>query len=433
MAVVWEAGIWGCPAGPRKGDGVSRVSARSAIDHRRGRRCHTGGVCVFAACLIPALAALPVHADAIQKIVDQVSLERYRAYEITLENMGLGLYGGPRYNQKVRNRDGWAGAGTLGNQEARLYLTRQFSAMGLDVSTQGVHRNVVAEWRGARRPQEVYIVCAHYDTTGGGERPGGDDNASGTAGVLEAARVLTRHQFRSTLRFIAFNAEEEWMRGSQEYVNALPKDANIVGVINLDMILRPAWDSDANEPSDLEVETLNVPLCAAWVETFVAAAAIYVPSLVVDPNSHFPVVWDAGDQGPFIYAGSAAFCAIENTTEEIWSRRSNIYYHSAQDASNALANDALSPSGVTYDYEFAVNVVRGTVATLAQQAGLIPPADPNAGPPPESPADRVVDPASEAGTDGRPAGTVRDRGNTNIACKELEPVTVSPRLVACNP
>jgi hypothetical protein len=381
--------------------------------------------------LIPALVAPPVHADAIQEAVNQVSVERYRACEVDLENMGLGLYGGPLYNQGVRNRDGWAGNGTLGNQEARLYLTDQFSAMGLTVSIEGIYRNVVAEWPGTQTPQEIYIVCAHYDTTGG-ERPGGDDNASGTAGVLEAARVLTQHQFRSTLRFIAFNAEEEWMKGSQEYVNALPEDANIVGVINLDMILRPAWDGDANEPKDLEVETLDLPLCAAWVQTFVAAATTYVPSLLIDPNSHYPEVWEAGDQGPFISAGYAAFCAIENTAEEVWSGSSNAYYHSAQDASNALANDALGPSGVTYDYDFAVNVVKATVATLALQAALIPPADPNANPQPAPPTDGAADPRPEARNDNQAVGTAGATDNENADRKELEAVTASPRLVPHN-
>jgi hypothetical protein len=393
------------------------------------RELHGGGVRVFVVCWIPALFAPPVHADAIQDMVNNASVARYRAYEVSLENMGLGVYGGPLYDQGVRNRDGWAGAGTLGNQEARLYLTDQFRAMGLTVSIQGIYRNVVAEWPGAQKPQEIYIVCSHYDTTGGGERPGGDDNASGTAGVLEAARVLTQHQFRSTLRFIAFNAEEEWMRGSQEYVAALPKDANIVGVINLDMILRPAWDSDPNEPIDLEVETLEAPFCTAWVQTFVAAAATYVPSLVIDPNSHYPLVWEAGDQGPFVYAGYPAFCAIENTAEEVWSGRSNAYYHSAQDASNALANDPLSPSGVTYDYDFAVNVVKAAVATLAQQAVLIPPADPNAAPEPAPPVGPDANPLPRADNDNQSAGTLGTRGKANTDRRQLEAVTASARPV----
>ena len=369
-----------------------------------------GGVCVFVACLIPVLVAPPAHADAIQKVVDKVSVEQYRTYEVDLENMGLGLYGGPLFNQGRRNRDGWAGNGTLGNQEARLYLTDKLSALGLTVSIQGIYKNVVAEWRGTEKPREIYIVCAHYDTTGGNERPngserpGGDDNASGTAGVLEAARVLTQYQFRSTLRFIGFNAEEEWMLGSSDYVNSLPQDANVVGVINLDMILRPAWDSDPNEPNDLEVETLEAPFCTAWVQAFVAAATTYVPSLLIDPNSHYPVVWEAGDHGPFVYAGYPAFVAIENTAEEVWSGNSNAYYHSSQDASDALANSPLSPSGVRYDYDFAANVVKATVATLALRAGLIPPADPNAGPEPVAPADPNATPLPQTGSDSLSVG-----------------------------
>ncbi len=404
----------------------------------RARRLKGSGVSVFIACLIPLLIAPPVHADAIQEVVDQVSLERYRTCEVSLENMGLGLYGGPLYNQGRRNRDGWAGPGTLGNQEARLYLTDQFRAMGLTVSIKGVYRNVVAEWPGTQKPQEIYIVCGHYDTTGGGERPsggerpGGDDNASGTAGVLEAARVLTQHQFRATLRFIAFNAEEEWMLGSQEYVNRLPKDANIVGVINLDMILRPAWDSDPNEPNDLEVETLEAPFCTAWVQTFVAAAATYVPSLVIDPSSHYPLVWEAGDHGPFVYAGYPAFVAIENTAGEIWSGNSNAYYHSSQDASNALANNPLSPSGVMYDYGFAVNVVKATVATLAQQAGLIPPADPNAGPEPAPPVDPDAGPLPEAGNGHPSVRADGAMGKANMDRREFEAMTASPRPITHN-
>jgi hypothetical protein len=364
----------------------------------RGRR---GVVRLYVAFLALTVALPATGADPVREAVEKVSVKQYQAYEVSLENMGLGLYGGPTYNQHYRSRDGWAGGGTLGNQEARLYLTDQFTLLGLTVFTQGVYRNVVAEWPGLQTPQQIYIVCAHYDTTSGGERPGGDDNASGTAGILEAARVLTQYQFQSTLRFIAFNAEEDWMRGSQEYVNALPKDASIAGVINLDMILRPAWDSNALEVLDLDLETLRVPLCTAWTQAFIDAAAAYVPSLVIDPNSLYPPRWDAGDHGPFIAAGYAAFGAIENTAEEIWYAGSNTYYHSAQDASDALANDANSPSGVTYDYAFAADVVKATVATVTLHAGLIPPADPNAAAPPLPTTDAQTHGENNADTESR--------------------------------
>jgi hypothetical protein len=312
----------------------------------------------------------------VQEAVDKVSLEQYRAYQVDIQNMGLGLYGGPAYNQHARNRDGWLDGGTQGNLEARLYLVDQLSALGIEASVQGRYGNIVAELPGRETPQNIYIVCGHYDTTSTGERPGGDDNASGTAGVLEAARVLTQYRFQSTLRFIAFDAEEEWMKGSQEYINGLPKNTNILGVINLDMILRPGWDGDPHAALDLEVESLNVPVCVAWVNTFVDVAAAYTPALVIDPASHYPADWDAGDHGPFISAGYPALVAIENSAEEVWWGNSNAYYHSAQDASDSLANDPYSPSGVTYDYEFATEVVKATVATLALQAEPVSPCGP---------------------------------------------------------
>ena len=361
-------------------------------------------VCTCLTYLVLALTAPAARADKIRDAVNKVSTDQYRTYQTAIENMGLGFYGGPAYNQGYRSRYGWANGGTLGNQEARLCLTDQFTSMGLTVSTRGICGNVVAEWPGTETPQEIYIVCAHYDTTSGGKRPGGDDNASGTAGVLEAARVLTQYRFKSTLRFIAFNMEEDWPKGSQEYVDALPWDANILGVVNLDMILRPAWDSDPQEPVDLELESGNVPNCAAWIETFVCAAATYVPSLAIDPNSHYPYDWNWGDQGPFIWAGYATFTAIENTADEMWDGGSNLYYHTAQDASDALANSVLSPSSVTYDYDFAANVVRATVATLATRAGLVSPCDPNAGEGQTPATDPEADPES-AGGDSRSRGT----------------------------
>lgn len=337
------------------------------------RRVDRNSACICIAYLTLALAVPPVRADMVLDAVNEVSLGQYQTYQVDIESMGLGLYGGPTYNQGYRNRDGWANGGTLGNQETYLYLVDQLSSMGLDVSLQGRYKNVVAELPGTQTPGDIYIVCGHYDTTSGGERPGGDDNASGTAGVLEAARVLSQYRFSSTLRFIGFNAEEDWMKGSQDYVNTvvLRNNENVVGVINLDMILRPGWDSDPQEAADLDIDTGKSAACLAWVATFVDAIATYAPSLVIDPAAPDTAYWDAGDQGPFIAAGYPALLAIENTALEIWSGWSNAYYHDAEDASDGLANDPSSPSGVTYDYDFATNVVKATVATLATQAGLV--------------------------------------------------------------
>jgi len=331
------------------------------------------GFCTCIAFLLPVLAGPAMCGEVILDLVNAVSVDQYRVYQVDIENMGLGLYGGQAYNQHQRNRDGWRGSGTLGNQEACLYLADQFVAMGLTTTIQGEYRNVVGELKGVRTPRSIYIVGGHYDTTDPGEYPGGDDNASGTAGVIEAARVLSRYRFDATLRFIGFNAEEDWMWGSQDYVNKVlkPGGENVLGVINLDMILRPAWDSRPNWPIDLELETGKSAQNFAWVDVFKEAAATYVPSLPIDPAAPFTQYWDAGDQGPFIAAGYPAIMVIDNGAMEIWSGEANAYYHSPDDASDKLANSPASPSGVTYDYDFAADVVRTTVATLAGQAGMV--------------------------------------------------------------
>jgi hypothetical protein len=334
-----------------------------------GFRTHTSIAFLFL-----LLTASLIRADVVQDAVRKVSPDQYKAYQVDIESMGLGLYGGPAYNQGYRNRDGWAGPGMLGSQEARLYLVDQLCAMGLEVSIQGPYLNVVAELPGVSTPGDIYIVCGHYDTTSGGERPGGDDNASGTAGVLEAARVLSQYRFNSTLRFIGFNAEEEWMKGSQDYVDNVVRrnGERVLGVVNLDMILRPAWDSDPKALQDLEVETANYTKCVTWAKAFIAAAKAYVPSLLIDPGAPTSDNWDAGDHGPFISAGYPAIVAIENSAMEIWSGLANAYYHSSEDASDSLANDPKSPSGVTYDYDFAADTVRATVATVALTAQAAP-------------------------------------------------------------
>lgn len=313
-----------------------------------------------------------VDAQIIQTLVDQISQSQYTSYHIDIENSGLGLYD-PAYDQGYRNRDGYAGGGTLGNQEAALYLYDQFDSMGLSVYVQGTYNNIVGELTGTTTPENIFIVGAHYDTYLTGERPGGDDNASGTAGVLELASTLSQYTFGSTIRFIAFNAEEDGMLGSTDYVNnvVLANNENIVGMINLDMILRPGWDDDPCEPADLDITTDNSAYGQAWANKFIAAAGEYAPSLLIDSGGINTANFTASDQGSFITAGFAALMASENIATEIWGG-SNAYYHSAEDASDALANDPGSLSGVTYDYAFATDVLRASAATLAIEAGIIP-------------------------------------------------------------
>jgi Zn-dependent M28 family amino/carboxypeptidase len=97
---------------------------------------------------------------------------------------------------------------------------------------------------------EAIVIGAHYDHLGRGGagslapregeiHHGADDNASGTAGVLEIARLLSVEKPRRTIVFIAFSGEEEGLLGSNYYVNhpVVPVE-NTVAMINMDMIGR---------------------------------------------------------------------------------------------------------------------------------------------------------------------------------------------------
>jgi hypothetical protein len=300
--------------------------------------------------------------DPVQVVADNVSQMDYTMYQLDIESMGLGLYGGPDYNMGYRNRDSGAGSDSLGNQETRLYIHDMFSAMGLTVSLQGKYSNVVGELTGTTTPENIYIIGAHYDHLPG-DMPGGDDNASGTAGVLEAARALSQYQFESTIRFVCFNAEEDGLKGSQDYVAKLPTGDNVVGMINMDMILRPGSDVDPYTIIDAELET-NGSL--PWLQAYVQAAADYVPSLTIGNIWNGYDSWSDNDS--FQDAGIPSFLVIENSWDD-WDI-ANPYYHTSEDASDRLAND--SPNGVTYDYAFATDVTRTAVALIAQEAVLVP-------------------------------------------------------------
>lgn len=91
---------------------------------------------------------------------------------------------------------------------SRAALLARFRAPRLTAKLAGetVVHNIEAEARGITRPGEIIVVGAHYDSVP--FSPGANDNATGTAAVLELARLLKRARLRRTVRFVAFANEE---------------------------------------------------------------------------------------------------------------------------------------------------------------------------------------------------------------------------------
>ncbi|MCY3023396.1 MAG: M28 family peptidase [Planctomycetota bacterium] len=327
-------------------------------DRPRERRWHRLFVPVLA---VAAASAAASDAD-IQAVTDTVSEAQYTTYQHAIESMGVGAYGGPAYDQGKRGR-AWTGtSGEPGNQEARKYLEEKLTAMGLAVTVQGQYLNVAAELPGTTTPDRIYVLCAHYDT--GNQRiPGGDDDASGTAGVLEAARVLSQYSFESTIRFVCFNAEQRAFLGSTDYVRNVVRlgQQNVLGFINLDMIVHPYHDDMPREPFVMGVSVAgDYRPSRDWATTFIAATKKFVPDLAVDADSPYPN--DPSNPQWFTAKSYPGFTASEDPAVE--AGLANSYNHTAQDASDMAA-------GKHYDYGFATKVVKAAVATLAQEAGLI--------------------------------------------------------------
>ena len=137
-----------------------------------------------------------------------------------------------------------------GNRRASEFLFNTYKSFGYEPEYQwfepraaldGRTANVVATLRGTVNPELVYIVSSHYDSVEAG--PGADDDSSGTAALLEAARVLTNHPLPATIVFASFTGEEGGLLGSREFVRrALAAKMHVVGALNNDMV---GWMNDA--------------------------------------------------------------------------------------------------------------------------------------------------------------------------------------------
>jgi hypothetical protein len=101
-----------------------------------------------------------------------------------------------------------------------------------------VWRNIIVELRGTELANEILVLGAHFDAVP--RTPGADDNGTGTAALLEIARVLKDQPRRRTLHLVFFNLEEVGLVGSKRYVaeRLPPRGAprKIVGMVSLEML-----------------------------------------------------------------------------------------------------------------------------------------------------------------------------------------------------
>lgn len=102
--------------------------------------------------------------------------------------------------------------------------------------------NVVAVVRGRTAPERYLVVTAHYDHVGtrnGNIFNGADDNASGTAALLQMAAHFQRNRPAHSIIFAFFDAEEMGLTGARAFVDNPPVPlAQIIANVNMDMVAR---------------------------------------------------------------------------------------------------------------------------------------------------------------------------------------------------
>jgi carboxypeptidase Q len=185
--------------------------------------------------------------------------------------------------------------------------------------------NTVASMPGTEAPQEIVLIGAHLDSWDLGT--GADDNAAGSAAVLEAARLLAqvKAQPRRTIRFVLFSGEEQGLRGSKAYVERhreeLPRHSAVF-----------VLDTGTGR-----VDALALQGRAEVEPVMRQVLAPAVPLGVVDTDLRLE--WDT-DHIPFDAAGVPAFCF-----EQVQHDYSRVH-HSEADTLDKTIPDELEQAAV---------------------------------------------------------------------------------------
>ncbi|MFD2639096.1 M20/M25/M40 family metallo-hydrolase [Piscibacillus salipiscarius] len=224
------------------------------------------------------------------------------------------------------------GAGTEGELQTVEYLKEQFESYGYE--NVQVHEFTFNSFSGeeitsynveaVKEPMknhdtgQTVVVGAHHDSVPHG--PGANDDASGTAALLELARVYANTPTDTTIKFVAFGAEEYGLWGSRKYAEAMTEEEveSTVAMFQLDMV----GSADAG---DLVMFTANGE--KNMVTDLGAAAGSRVSELV--PYSEL----GRSDHVPFHNLGIPAALFI-HTPLEPW-------YHTEDDVIEYISKDKL--------------------------------------------------------------------------------------------
>ncbi|AFH47859.1 Putative aminopeptidase [Ignavibacterium album JCM 16511] len=238
------------------------------------------------------------------------------------------------------------------NELAKDYIKQKLQSYGITTTIQNFSssgNNVIGTQPGTQFPNQKLIICAHYDDMPSGTTaPGADDNASGTAAVIEAARILSQYSFPYTIVYALWDEEEQGLVGSNYYATqARNVNDSIVGVVNMDMI---AYDS--NNDGIVNVHNRAVANSVELYQKMVEVNSQYGINLTIvsyNPGSTY------SDHASFWSKNYGAILLIEDDNDF------NAYYHTTSD----LVQYFNQPY-----YTKSAKLAIGTFATLALNLNL---------------------------------------------------------------
>jgi hypothetical protein len=249
------------------------------------------------------------------------------------------------------------------NEACALWLHDMLASYGLEAEffeyeQSGTRKDVIGTLPGVVEPEKVVYMTSHFDSISDDatyHAPGADDNASGVASFLEAARVLSQYSFRYTIKFVGFDGEEQGYKGSWAYVLHLMEiGEDVVGCYNLDMVAYRGVDPD---PPDMVIYSNEASLDMAYVLR--DAALHYFPTELEpivysdgNPSSDHESFWAHGYKAVFEIEDEVFgddFCPWIHTTEDRIERYPTDYpTHMAAAAAAAVAHTAIPvvPTGL---------------------------------------------------------------------------------------
>ncbi|KAF0193831.1 MAG: putative aminopeptidase, partial [Bacteroidetes bacterium] len=240
---------------------------------------------------------------------------------------------------------------------AQNWIRDQFISYGMSTSlfdftmpSGSASDNVIAIKTGTLYPDEYVVIGGHYDSyTGSSSAPGADDNASGTCGVMEVARILGPYTFDRTIIFCAFSGEEYGLYGSEAYAAwCESQNMNILGYLNMDMI-------GYLKPGDPVHTDMIAPASAqSLVDFYTNVVNLYLPSFTISPGA---LSGGDSDHTSFNNHGFMGIFPFED------SQNYSPYIHTTSDVVGTSVNN----------FEQVGTFTKAMVATTISLANMVPP------------------------------------------------------------